>query len=72
MNRSLEQALSIYKDAIASLMASPGKGAERAVAVIVALNANKEIPWDRVSKLKVGWIHIDREIFPEIDMEFHK
>ena len=72
MNRSLEQALSIYKDAIDGLIASPGKGAERAVAVIVALNANKEIPWDKVSKLTINWIHIDREIFPEIDMEFHK
>ncbi len=69
---ALEKALSIYGDTIASIMASPGKGAERAVAIIVALNANKDIPWDRVSKFEIEWDLRSGEYFPKMNMEFHK
>ena len=67
----MEKVLDIYKNSIKELIKSPGKGAERAVAIITSLSTVEEIPWDRIAKFKVDWNDINGEFFPKIDIEFH-
>ena len=47
-------------------------GANRAVAIILALQANEELPITRLKSFKIDWCTMGNgSIFPEIDMEFH-
>lgn len=52
----------------------PGAGAQRVMAVMGALSANGNIPWDRLSKFKVDWVSRTKDdaLCPEIEMEFHE
>jgi hypothetical protein len=64
----------IIKDVTEGMLKSPGAGAQRAMVVIAALNENKNIPWDRLTKFKVEWVSRTKDdaLCPEIKMEFYK
>jgi hypothetical protein len=65
--------LKMMNTIVEEAMKSPGAGAQRAVAVIGTLGTKEEIPWDRVSKFKIGWVNMsDETVFPNIELEFHE
>jgi hypothetical protein len=65
--------LKMMNTIVEEAMKSPGAGAQRAVAVIGTLGTKEEIPWDRISKFKVGWVNMsDGTVFPNIELEFYK
>lgn len=70
----MEKALmKMVKDLTDAAITHPGAGAQRAIAVLGTLGANKSVPWDRLAKFKVDWVSRTKDdaLCPEINMEFH-
>jgi hypothetical protein len=63
-----EKALEILQEAMANMIKSPGRAAERACAVIVALGSHG-FPMERIERLRIRWVQIDDEVFPDIDID---
>lgn len=70
MERKLLDMISALSE---GMIKHPGAGAQRVMAVIGALSANENVPWDRLSKFKVEWVSRTKDdaLCPQIDMEFY-
>ena len=73
MDEAVNKTLSLLEKSVEINANHPGQGAQRAVAIIAALN-NKAGLLDRLSKFSLRWKVMDvggeEELLPNIDMEF--
>ena len=60
-----DKALEILQDTMKGLVSSPGKGAERACAIIASLGS-AGFPMGDITEFKISWVWMDDEIFPDI------
>lgn len=69
-----KELIDLLKTVTEEMVKHPGAGAQRAAAVIGALNTNTAIPWHMLAKFKVNWVSrtTDEALCPEVEMEFHK